>query len=358
MPGSAGPGLKDVTGAATFDVLGLGSVAVDDLIYVESYPPADVKTYVLRSERQCGGLTATALVAAARLGAKCALAGVLGTDDISQLAVESLRREGIDLAYLRRRAEARTIHSFIVVDVTRNTRNVFADSNGVVGADPDWPDADVIRSSRVLFVDHFGLPGMVRAARLAREAGRHVVADFERVAGPEFSALLALVDHLILSQHFSEKLTGKSDPEEAAKSLWAPDRQAVVVTCGAEGAWYLTGDHDGGVRHQPAFPVRAVDTTGCGDVFHGAYSSALARGLGLDECIRFASAVAAIKATRRGGQAGIPTRAMVEEFLRDSAGQPARGERGVRTLAGNSVQPQTNTNKHEWQYGESNDETA
>jgi len=67
--------------------------------------------------------------------------------------------------------------------------------------------------------------------------------------------------------------------------------------------------------YQPAYRVQVMDTTGCGDVFHGAYASALVRGLELPERIRFASAAAALKATQPGGQAGIPSRAAVEEFL-------------------------------------------
>lgn len=299
-----------------FDVLGLGCVAVDDLIYVENYPPPDVKMSVLRTERQCGGLTATALVAAARLGSVCGYAGVVGTDEVSHLAMNRLRDEGIDLEYCRQSRETRIIHSFVVVDLTRNTRNVFADSNRVIGAAPDWPPESVIQMSRVLFVDHFGLPGMIRATRLAQEAGRPVVADFERESGPEFSELLSLVDHLIISQPFAQTLTGKTDPSEAVRKLWSHHRQAVVVTCGAQGSWSLNAPN-GPPTHHPAFRVRTRDTTGCGDVFHGAYASALARGEDLAVCIRFASAAASMKATREGGQAGIPNRAMVEAFLRE-----------------------------------------
>lgn len=306
-----------------FDLLGLGAVAVDDLIYVDHYPVADAKAHVLRTERQCGGLTATALVAAARMGSRCAYAGVLGTDEISDLAVRRMEEEGIDLRHLQRRAEARTIHSFIMVDGGRNTRNVFADSNGVMGAAPDWPAEEVIASAAVLFVDHFGLPGMIRAARVARRAGRPVVADFERVSGPEFSELVGLVDHLILSWSFAEKLTGSSNPGEAVERLWTDDRQVVVVTVGKDGCWYRAVEADG-MEHFPAFPVGAVDTTGCGDVFHGVYASALARELPVRECIRRASAAAAIKAMSPGGQAGIPTRAQLEEFLRE-AGAVAEG---------------------------------
>jgi len=301
-----------------FDLLGLGCAAVDDLVYVEAYPPADAKVSVVRSERQCGGLTATALVAASRLGSRCAFAGVLGTDEWSQYGINRLREEGIDLTYLRQRPEAKIIHSFIVVDTARNTRNIFADLNGAVGCDPDWPEEDIIRSARVLLVDHFGLKGMIRAARIARAAGIPIVADFEKTPGTEFPTLLDLVDHLIVSQHFAERLTQQANPQDAVKALWTDQRDTVVVTCGAEGCWYSTHAEPARVAHQPAFRVRVADTTGCGDVFHGAYAAALGRGLPVEERIRFASATAALKATQKGGQEGIPRQTAVDSFLQEN----------------------------------------
>jgi len=297
------------------DILGLGAVAVDDLIYVDSYPPRDTKMPVQRQERHCGGLTATALVTAARLGSNCAYAGVLGYDELSEFAIERMRQEGISLSHLVRRDQARPIHSIIIVDEVRKTRNIFFDRHGVVGADPDLPEPDVIRSARALLIDNFGIEGMIRAARIAREAGIPVVADFESDDAPRFSELLALVDHLIVSRDFGEKMTGEKDPARAAQKLWAQGRQVVIVTNGPEGSTYLDASPCDSPKHQPAFPVSVVDTTGCGDVFHGAYASALVRRLPLAERVRFASATAALKATQRGGQAGIPSRSGVENFL-------------------------------------------
>ncbi|MBI2941570.1 MAG: permease [Chloroflexi bacterium] len=304
--------------ASSYDVLGLGFTAVDDLIYVAAYPPPDAKAEVRRRDRQCGGLTATALVAASRLGAHCAYAGALGDDELSRFVVGRLTEERIDLAFLRRRTDARPVHSIIVVDEGRQTRNIFFDLQGVDGADIDWPPPAVIRSARVLFVDNCGVEGMIRAARIAREAGIPVVADLERDESPHFAELLGLVDHLILSYDFAQSylgITGEADPAAIAERLWTNGRSAVVITRGIQGCWYLADPDPGSPRHQPAYQVKAVDTTGCGDVFHGAYAFALARGLGIAERVRLAAAAAALKATRRGGQAGIPTLAAVDEFL-------------------------------------------
>lgn len=295
-------------------MLGLGCVAVDDLLYVGAYPPADAKTPVLRRDRQGGGLTATALVAAARLGARCAYAGVLDTDELSRFVLEGFTREGIDISCVVRRPGARPVASTIVVDERRGSRNIFYDLTGAQGAADHQPHEELIAGSRVLLVDHFGIPGMTRAAAIARRAGSCVVADFERDELPGFAGLLEWVDHLIVSEDFAKRMTGAGSPERAVAGLWHPRCKTVVVTAGEAGCWYQ-GAPDAPPCHQPAFKVDAVDTTGCGDVFHGAYAAALARGLPLSERIRFAAAVAALKATVPGGQAGIPRLAAVEAFL-------------------------------------------
>ena len=298
-----------------FDILGLGCVAVDDLLYVPEYPRPDEKIRVSRRERQGGGLTGTALVAAARLGARCAYAGVLGDDELSAFIEDRFRQEGVDITHVRRRQGARPIHSTIVVDESTQTRTILFNLDGVYGAGEGWPDPEVIRSSRVLYVDHFGIEGMTWACRIAAEAGAAVVADFERKEWPGFPGLVEMVDHLILSLAFARQFTGETDTNAVATKLWIPGRKAVVLTDGAAGCWFLTTDDAKTLRHQPAFRVEAVDTTGCGDVFHGAYAAALVQQRLLPECIRFASGAAALKATRPGGQTGIPNRTTVDAFL-------------------------------------------
>jgi sugar/nucleoside kinase (ribokinase family) len=208
------------------------------------------------------------------------------------------------------------VHAIIVVDESRHTRNIFYDLDGVIGADPRLPEPEVIRSAGVLFVDHIGIDGAIRAARIAHQAEIPVVADLESNQSPRFAELLVIVDHLVISRDFAQAITGKSDPAAAVEALGGQERKAVVVTCGPDGCWYSNGSPGDRPRHQRAFEVKVVDTTGCGDVFHGAYAAALARGMPLEERIRVAAAAAAIKATRPGGQAGIPTWSVVESFLR------------------------------------------
>ena len=303
----------------TYDILGFGAVAVDDLLYVDGYPPAESKVRVRYRLRQCGGLTGTALVAAARLGARCAYAGLLGNDELSRYVSDCFAREGIDTTYCARRERAQPAHSTIIVDEIHQTRTVFASLDGDIGADAELPAEELIRSARAILVDHHGLQGTIRAARIARDSGAAVVADFERIPEGDFDQLLSLVDHLVVSTRFAAELCGMSDPAQAATALWTPERRAVVVTCGARGSWLLDAKSKE-PAHFPAYPVKVIDTTGCGDVFHGAYAASLAKNKTPAECVKIASIAAALKAEKRGGQAGCPTLQSVEEFLRAGNG--------------------------------------
>jgi sulfofructose kinase len=303
---------------SSFHVLGLGCAALDELLYVEEFPLPDVKTRVIRREQQCGGLTGTALVAASRLGARCAYAGRLGIDSASQLIAENFVREGVDISLAPRGEEFGVVHSTIIVGAKTGTRNVFSLSQGRIGAHENLPAAEVIGASRVLFVDHHGVPGAIRAAKIARAAGVAVVADFERDDSPRFFELLELMDHLIISESVARRITNSETAVDAVLILTeSAPRSAVIVTSGEHGCWYA-GNNDPPC-HAPAFKVNIVDTTGCGDVFHGAYAAALAFEMSLPERVRFASAAAAIKATRHGGQRGIPRRAELDQFLKKAA---------------------------------------
>jgi sugar/nucleoside kinase (ribokinase family) len=304
--------------AVEFDVLGLGCAAVDDLLYVDAYPPLDAKAEVRDRRRQCGGLTAMALMAAARLGARAAYAGVLGDDAESTFVLQTLNDAGVHVDHVEIRRGARPIHSTIVVDRPSGSRTIFYDLEGVVGVDGPACSPDLIRRARVLLVDQLGMAGMLAAAKVAAQAGIPIVGDFESDAAAPFGELFALLDHPIVSAGFARHLTGCDDPAEAVDRLWSPRRAAVVVTCGDRGAWYRGVEHEK-AEHQPAYRAQAVDSTGCGDVFHGAYAAALADARPLAERIRFASAAAALKAAAPAGEAGLADRRAVERLMAANA---------------------------------------
>jgi sugar/nucleoside kinase (ribokinase family) len=300
-----------------FDILGIGCATVDEFLRVDVFPTPDTKQEVLGEDRQGGGLIPTALVAATRLGRHCAYFDMLGTDDLSRWVIDDLAREGLDVSPILIRPNARPIHAVIIVTLD-GSRTILYNTTGRVMTDGDVLPDDAIRNARLLMLDDVNggaLDGLARAAAGARRAGIPVVADFER---PAYRPLLDEIDHLIVSAHWASAATGLDSPQEAVKALWTARRAAVVVTCGSDGAWSM--DAHTPPTHHPAYSVSVVDTTGCGDVFHGAYAVGVLEGLPLRERIRLAAATAALKATQLGGRPGTPTRAQVNEFLR------ARGE--------------------------------
>jgi sugar/nucleoside kinase (ribokinase family) len=295
------------------DVLGIGCAAIDDVFYVSGIPPIDGKARVLAKSRDYGGLTATALVAAARLGASCRFAGMLGNDSGSISVIRDLRSAGVIVSRKPTSHEARPVRSIIIASVDRGTRAIYFDDPAVAGAHPNIPET-TIRNTRVLLLDGYGIDGSIRATEIALSARIPVVADFEFVGGEGFSRLLELVDHLILSAGFARALTGDGSIEGSLRALWNDSRKLVAITDGANGCWIRVKDH-WPIVHVPGHRVRTLDTTGCGDVFHGAYAAALAFGYSPVGAISFANVAAALKAAHMGTRQGIPSRGDVEMQL-------------------------------------------
>ena len=296
-----------------WDVLGFGAVAVDDLLYLDDYPLPDTKVPIQSQRREGGGLAGTALVAAARLGARAAYCGVLGDDELSRFSIEELEREGVDCTPVVLQAQARPIHSVVIVSQATGERTLLYSHAGVMQPQPQDISDELIGACRVLFVDHTVLQAALCATDVAQRFGIPVVADIESDQDPHLSALLPRVDHLIVGIDFAQNMTGERSPAAMVRALSGKDRACCVVTVGKRGCWYA--ERGGDVRHFPAFDVQVVDTNGCGDVFHGAYAACLAQGERVDTAVEIATAAAGIKATHPGGRSGIPTRSMIDQFL-------------------------------------------
>lgn len=301
-----------------YDILGLGCVAVDELLYVAKYPRENDKAPIEARVKSCGGTTANSLMAATKLGAKVAWAGTLGADEDSRFVEMALAEAGVDGSWIRQDAAARPIRATIVVNSRRCTRTVFYDLTGATPLDESWPPEEAIGAAKLLLVDQFGTEGMLRAARIARTRRMPIIGDFENSSHPGFDELLSFADHLILPQEVAAEVTGADSPASAVNRLWNESREAVVVTCSEKGCWYHGREMAEGISlHYPAYWVEAMDTTGCGDVFRGAYAVALLEGQPLEARLRFAASAAALKAAKTGGQASFPSREEVEAFLRD-----------------------------------------
>jgi sulfofructose kinase len=298
-----------------WDILGVGTAAVDDLFIVNRFPIPDEKLPVQSIHRRAGGQTATALVAAARQGATTAFFGQLGDDELSIFTIAELEKEGVDCSLVVISPGSQPFYAVVIVDSSAASRTILYSAEGVNEPDMNNFNADWISQSRVVFIDHNIPRGVLYAARLARERGVPIVADIESTTIPDLPELLSLVDHLIISRDFATRLTGKPNIEDMLVDLSISTRNATIITAGRMGCWYsLPGC---AIQHVPAFPVRVVDTTGCGDVFHGTYAAAIARGEDIHRAVLIATASAGLKATQPGGRPGIPSLEYVREYLKN-----------------------------------------
>ena len=153
--------------SARWDVLGFGIVAVDDLLYVDHHPVPDTKMPLRQKRRQGGGLAGTALVAAARLGARAAYGGVLGKDELSLYTIRELEREGVDCTQVLHRLDARPVHAIIIVDQSTGQRTILYSAERVAHRRPDEIAEKLVGNCRVLFLDQSTGEDGVHAVQLA-----------------------------------------------------------------------------------------------------------------------------------------------------------------------------------------------
>lgn len=289
------------------DVAGVGCVSIDDFLYVDAFQTDD-KGRIQARERQPGGNIATALVAAAVLGARVAFVGRLSDQEDGALVRADLAAHGVDLQFALPDLEARPIRATIVV-FQHGDRFIAYDDATRIGLLPG-DDVTPLLQARTVLLDTYTLSPTITA--LGSDVNRVlIVSDVEAEVE---SASLKQVQHLVLPMAFARRLTGETEPEVIVSALWNDRRAAVVVTDGADGVWFrdaTTAD----CKHQPSFDVPVLDTTGCGDVFHGAYAVALARELDTLERVRFAAAAGAVCATGRGGRGRLPTEHDINELV-------------------------------------------
>jgi sugar/nucleoside kinase (ribokinase family) len=284
-----------------FHVLGFGALAIDDIIYVDRALTAG-KGKVTKRAIDHGGNVATALVAVARLGGRAAFVGWLNEQPLADFGGRELEREGVDISLAPLHPSAGPIRSVITVGPD-GERFIAYDDDVLHGTSEALPD-DVLAQAPVLLIDGYSVHSESVVAR-ASALGVSVVADIEWTVGPATDRVLAIADHLLLPISFGRSCTGEDDPAVVLERLWTPDRSAVVLTDGERGS-YIRQKGEAELWHLPAYAVHAVDTTGAGDCFHGAYAFALAQGMRPLGCVGYATAAAAISVTVHGGRKGLP----------------------------------------------------
>jgi sulfofructose kinase len=288
------------------DIVGLGLATLDVLVRRSPAGTPSGSSPFDDFLLEGGGPVATALAAASRLGAATGYIGTAGTDFAGECKVLSLTRYGVDVARIARRPGAETQVIIVWVDADTGERSFTALRSWQ--HDPlrvEELDRTYITGAGYLHLDGTHREAALAAAQWTREAGRKVVLDAattRSTVGESMRALIQHVDVLICGSGFAQALTGCDDPSDACRAAVEYGPKTVVQTEGAAGSHTVCPS---GTFHTPAFEVDVVDTTGAGDVFHGAYVVGLLKGWDARQVAVFASAAAAMACTRLGGRAGV-----------------------------------------------------
>jgi len=298
--------------SVTGSVTGVGTAVVDYVGVVDHYPEPDTQIELQTFSKQTGGNVATAMVTLARLGAKASFLGKFGEDELGKTVHADLCANGVDLSGSLREAGGSMGFAFIIVEAGTGRRTILWTGEGKSHLAAHEVDRETILASRYLHLDHYSMEAAVAAARIAKEADVQVVLDAEFVqAGIE--ELLPMVDVLIACADFAYDYTGTNNCDDALSALY--DKTAahtVAITAGVHGSYCRSALE---THRQLAFPINAVDTTGCGDVYHGAFIYGMMQNWPLARTAAFASAAAALNCRGLGGQSAIPDLQEVEEFL-------------------------------------------
>ena len=292
------------------EVVGVGQCSLDMLGTVEPWPEPDSKVELPELVVQGGGPVATAMVTLSRLGISTALQGAVGSDDAGRQIRAGLELEEVDCSRLLTFEGRRSQTAFIAVDPGTAQRTVFW-HRGDARITPEHLDVQQIRQARVLHLDGLHLDVAMHAARIARQHGVATVLDGGTLRSG-VKRLLPFIDHAVVSEHFAQTLC-PGDPSAACERLLGYGVTAATVTLGERGS--VTRLRTGHEYRQPAYKVDVVDTTGCGDVFHGAYIYTLLQEWPWQTKLAFAAACAALKARSIGGRSGIPVYEAVAGFL-------------------------------------------
>lgn len=304
--------MTDAAGAPT--VFCVGHAVLDQVFRVDRLPTGGGKFFATGREEVGGGPAATGAVTVARLGGRAHLVARLGDDGAARTILDQLIAEGVATDGVRRFPGHGSSVSAVLVDPA-GERTIVNHADPSLPEGAEWLPADALRRADAVLADRRWEAGALAALTIARAAGVPAILDADRGPTPVPTPLIDAADHVVFSADGLAQIVGRAPVPDDLDTV-APMAAVVAVTLGGDGVVWRD---DSGRHRLPAFPIAVVDTLGAGDVFHGAYAHAIAERRPVAEAMRRAAATAALKCTRTGGRAGIPTASELDRFLKDRA---------------------------------------
>lgn len=294
-----------------YDLVSLGYSAYDFLTIVDGLPEENSKYELDNLTIQGGGPAATAAVTASRLGARSCFIGKVSDDYFGLKMIEELKQEGVNTDWVVIDRNKRSQFAFIMINRRNASRTILWSRGTVSPLDADEVPLDIISSSGLLLIDDLEVAAALEGAKHARNEGVDVLIDAGSLREGVYE-LLPYCSYIVASEVFAHQISDGKGLEEALKKIETFGPKAAVVTLGERGCAAIV---EGKIRYFDGFEVKAVDTTGAGDVFHGAFAYGVLAGWDIERLCIFANAVAALKCRKVGGRAGIPDFKEAVEFI-------------------------------------------
>lgn len=271
------------------------------------------------------GAAGSASIVAAKHGLRVQAAGGVGQDDMGDWVLMKLRSFGIDTELMARCPDFSTSSS-IVTTRPDGARPALHKRGATDAFFIDDGQMERLLDTRILHVGGVGLMNRMddtgRTREVMAEAKRRgVITTLDVFAStaedlPKVAQLLPYTDYFLPSEEEARALSGLCDNRDLAHFLLDRGAGCVILTLGAEGAYYCGSD--GREFYTPAFEVDVKCTCGCGDCFNGGFATGLVKGLSAEECVEVAQASSAQNATGLGSQAGVRDYAGTLEFIRST----------------------------------------
>ncbi len=294
--------------------MGIGYCSMDTLCVV---PPMamDQKVQADQMLMQGGGPAATAIVAAARLGCQASFMGVVGDDAIGRMIRDAFTNEEVQTDCLVQREYAQSAAAICLVDQQTGKRSIPWHAGTAKPIQPDEVNPEWVQRASAIHCDGHQIDAALTAAKIARQHNIPVFLDAGTLVN-RIDELIAISDVVFVSEDFAQCYTGKKNPQQAIEYLHQQGSQWTGVTLGSGGSMGFDGQQ---THYVPSVRVSVVDTTGAGDVYHGALAARYLQTQNeppfMLDCMRYASVVAAIKCTELGGRTAIPTHQQTLEKL-------------------------------------------
>ena len=307
---------------ARFDYTAMGFITFDALCRpVTQIPPNGDTYFVEELTLAVSGAAGSAVIVAAKHGLKCQAVGGLGYDDMGDWVLMKLRKFGIDTELMQRCA-GYTTSSSLVTTRPDGQRPALHKRGATDGFFIDDTQIDRVLDTKILHVGGVGLMNRMDAGRtveiLAEAKRRGVITTLDVFAStaadlPKVERLLPYTDYFIPSEEEARALSGLHDNRDLAQFLLDRGAGCVILTLGAQGAFY--SNKDGTQFQTPSFQIEVKCTCGCGDCFNAGFATGLHLGLSPQECVELAQASSAQNATGLGSQAGVRDLACTREFI-------------------------------------------